>query len=224
MPFHPTLGERLTQNFPIRQNEQDARDLATYKLFLRFFKERVAVRNLQLNDAKIGVVLVFSAMQSTALKPDCWNYFPSAKRMLERDTIARLNGTEIDALKSFVGGSLIATSKFLHFVNPSRYAMWDANIARAAYRYTWHQCNRSDRYIEYLDDIERLKLESKLRGRIRDAIGTGGALRYKEFALFHLGIAESAPPSAALDLEAADYPFAPEKFTLDLGTDEDGRQ
>jgi hypothetical protein len=118
---------------------------------------------------------------------------------------------------------LIATSKFLHFYNPARYAIWDTNVARAAYRYTWPQCNSSARYLEYLDDIKRLTLDAGLRRRVRAAIGSAGALREKEFALFQLGIAETEPASHALDPVIIDLPFAAETFTLDLGTEENGR-
>ena len=223
MSFHRTLHQRLMHNFPIRQEERDVRYLATYKLYSRFFRERIAVKNLQPNDAKVGVVLVYTWMQPAELKPDCFKHFPVAKTMLQRDKAGRLNAAEIDALKTFVGGSLIATSKFLHFYNPSRYAIWDTNVARAAYRYTWPQCNRSARYLEYLDDIKGLTLDSGLRQRVRDAIGPAGALRVKEFALFQLGISESEPASHALDPMIADIPFAGGAFTLDLGTEENGR-
>jgi hypothetical protein len=219
MPFDPTLCERLAQPFPIRQDESDTRCLATYRLFLEFFEEHIAVETLEQSDAKIAVILVFSWMPMTPLKPECWNNFHLAKRILQRDTTSRLNAGEIDELKSFVGGSLIATSKFLHFFNPGRYAMWDTNVARAAYRYNWQQCNRTERYIEYLDDIKRLKLDDVLRGRVQDIIGKASALRCKEFALFQLGITESTSASHASNLSMADFPFAPEKY-VDLGTED----
>ncbi len=223
MAFHPTLCERLIPSFLIRQDERESRYLATYHLFLKFFREHIAVANLSVSDAKIGVILVYTWMQPAALKPDCWKHFPLAKKMLLRDKAGRLNVDEIDALKCFVGGSLIATSNFLHLFNPNRYAMWDTNVARAAYRYSWQQCNRSDRYIQYLDDINGLNLDGALRRRVHDAVGSASELRLKEFALFQLGVAESTPSSDVLEVDITDFPFATDKFTLDLGIDEDGR-
>jgi hypothetical protein len=222
MPFDKTLSERLKRHFPIRRDEQDSRYLATYDLFLKYFRDNIAVTNLNVSDAKIGVVLVYTWMQPALLKPDCWKHFPLAKKTLTRDKAGRLNVDEIEALKHFVGGSLIATSKFLHFFNPSRYAMWDTNVARAGYRYSWHQCNRSDRYIRYLDDINGLTLDEALRSRIHEAIGSASELRVKEFALFQLGLAESAPPPSDYKLDITDFPFATDNFTVDLGADEDG--
>jgi hypothetical protein len=220
--FHPTLRERLTHRFPIRKTERDARQLATYKLFLRFFKERIAVNNLQADDAMAGVVFVYSWMTPSELKPDCWKHFALAKGILKRAKAGRLNATEVDTLKSFVGGSLIATSKFLHLFMPSRYAMWDTNVARVAYRCSWQECNRAERYIEYLDDIKGLELHDALRKRVRDVIGNTSAMRCKEFALFQLGLSETAPPSNVAEVSIADLEFASEKYTLDLTTEHDG--
>lgn len=97
--------------------------------------------------------------------------------------------------------------------------MWGTNVARAAYRYTWKECNRSDRYIEYLNDIEQLNVGEALLERVRSAIGASSALRCKKFVLSQLGIAESARRSSASEI--SDYPFSPETFSLNLGIEED---
>jgi hypothetical protein len=216
MPFDKTLRERLAHQVPIRRDEMDARLLATYDLFLKYFRDSIAVPNLSISDAKIGVVLVYTWMQPAQLNPDCWQTFPLAKEVLMREKNGRLNVGDIEALKHFVGGSLIATSKFLHFVNPDRYAMWDTNVARAAYRYSWQQCNRPDRYLQYLDDINELALDDGLRSRVQDAIGSASELRMKEFALFQLGIAESGSKARDPEVDINDLPFAAENFTIDL--------
>ena len=220
MPFDPTLRERLARAFPFRREETYR--LATYPLFLKFFSENVTATDLTLENAKLAVVLVYTWMPLPPLEPGCWRHFASAKKMLLRDKVARLNADEIDTLKAFVGGSLLATSKFLHFLNPGRYAVWDVNIARAAYRCTWRQCNRANRYTQYLDDLGELELDHALRSRVHDALGAASELRYREFALYQLGVSESRSASAASRPDVADIPFAVENFTLDLG-EEDGR-
>jgi hypothetical protein len=174
------------------------------------------VPNLNVSNAKIGVVLVYTWMQPAALNPDCWQHYHSAKEVLERDRVGLLDVDDIEALKHFVGGSLIATSKFLHLLNPDRYAMWDANVARAGYRYSWHQSNRADRYLQYLDDISELRLDEALGKRVQDAIGSARELRRKEFALFQLGVAESASKPRNHETDLTDLPFATENFTIDL--------
>jgi hypothetical protein len=216
MAFDKTLGERLSRQFTIRPDEMDARYLATYDLFLKYFRDNIAVPNLSVSDAQIGVVLVYTWMQPAALNTDCWQHFPMAKEVLMRDKVGRLNVDDIEVLKHFVGGSLIATSKFLHLVNPDRYAMWDTHVARAAYRYSWHQCNHPDRYLQYLDDINELTLDDAVGKRVRDAIGSASELRMKEFALFQLGIAESGSRAGDHEVEITDLPFATENFSIDL--------
>lgn len=217
MPFDRTLHERLARDFPIRRDEMHARHLATYDLFLKYFRDNIAVPNLSMSDAKLGVVLVYTWMQPAALNPDCWENHRLAEEVLAREKTSRLNVDDIEPLKQFVGGSLIATSKFLHFLNPDQYAMWDTNVARAAYRYSWQQCNRTDRYLQYLDDINELTLDDALRRRVQDAIGSASELRIKEFALCQLGITESGsgPRNHEVDM-VEDLPFATENFSVDL--------
>lgn len=216
MTFHPTLSERLAKPFPIRHDDRINRYLASYDFYLNYFKSRVAVSDLQLDDAKIGTILVYSWLQSKELRPDCWKEFALAKRMLQRDRAARLNAHEIDALKSFVGSSLAATSIYLHLFNAGRYAIWDANIARTAYRYTWRQSNRADVYLEYLDDIRDLKIESELREKLIGVMGSACTLRLKHFALLQLGLAESTSSSDSSSLDLTDFPYVSERFTLGL--------
>jgi hypothetical protein len=170
--------------------------LATYGLFVSFFRKRIAVTDLQPEDAKSAVVLIYTWMQPATLDPACWKHFARAKRALLKDSEARLSAEQIDEVKSFVGRSLIATSKFLHFFNPTRYAIWDRNVAWAAYRKTRYWFNRTERYVDCLDDLKALKLESAVREPVRTFIPAAGILRTNEFALFHLGIFDPKPPSA----------------------------
>jgi hypothetical protein len=73
---------------------------------------------------------------------------------------------------------------------------WDRNVAWAAYRRTQYWFNRTERYVDYLDDLKALKLESAVHERVRTFIPAAGILRTNEFALFHLGISDPKPPSA----------------------------
>ncbi len=196
MSFDPTLQGRLLEDFPIRNIARDRRYLATYKLFLSFFRKRIAVTNLQPEDAKSAVVLIYTWMQPATLDPVCWKHFARAKRALVKDSEAQLSAEQIDEVKSFVGNSLIATSKFLHFFNPTRYAIWDRNVAWAAYRRTRYWFNKTERYVDYLDDLKALKLERAVRERVRAFIPAASIVRTKEFALFHLGISDPKRPSA----------------------------
>jgi hypothetical protein len=179
-------------NLQIRNSDLDARYLGTYPLFLDFFKTRIAVEPLALSDAKIAIVLVYSWMGRAQFDPSCWDNFERASAALNRIRSQALDVQAIEAIKSFVGHSLIATSKFLHFFDPEQYAIWDSNVARAAYRYEYpYQYNRSDRYLDYLVDLRNLNVEEPILRQARDVLGDGvSALRVREFVLFHLGISE----------------------------------
>jgi hypothetical protein len=190
--FDPTLQDRLA-TLHIRNSERDTRYLQTYRLFLNFFRNRIAVPNLLADDAKLGVVLVYTWMGRVQFNPACWDNFDRAKDALNRAAVAELSQREIEDIQSFVGDSLIATSKFLHFLDPEKYAIWDQNVAWAAYRYEhWYQYNRTDRYIGYLADLRDLPLDEPVNNQLYDVLGDVSSLRMKEFALFHLGISE--PP------------------------------
>jgi hypothetical protein len=199
MPFDESLRKRLS-SLRIRTLEIDARYLATYPLFLDFFRTRIAVKRVAPRDAKIAVVLVYSWMgQHARLDPVCWDGFERASSALQSVRRGEPDARAIEALRSFVGGSLVATSKFLHLLDPDTYAMWDQHVARAAYRYRHrYQYNRVDRYLEYLRDLRELEIGQRVRQRVRKVIGDDASpLRVKEFALFHLGISELTSSSPA---------------------------
>lgn len=188
--FDPTLQDRLA-TFHIRHSERDTRYLQTYGLFLNFFRNKIAMPNPLADDAKLGVVLVYTWMGRAHFNPACWNNFDRAKDALNQAAVAELSPGEIEEVQSFVGDSLIATSKFLHFLDPEKYAIWDQNVAWAAYRYEhWYQYNRTDRYIGYLADLRGLTLDAPVSNQVHDVLGDVSSLRLKEFALFHLGISE----------------------------------
>ncbi len=117
MPFDETLTQRLS-NLRIRNSAADSRYLHTYQLFVDFFKTRIAVESLACSDAKIAVVLVYSWMGRAQFDPACWKDFERASAALKRIRVQAIDEEAIEAIKAFVGNSLIATSKFLHFFDP----------------------------------------------------------------------------------------------------------
>jgi hypothetical protein len=186
--------ELCLSSLQIRNSENDARYLQTYQVFLNFFKERIAVEDVAANDAKIAVVLVYSWMGRAQIDPACWNNFERARTALQHIRRGEPKEQEIEDIKSFVGNSLIATSKFLHFLAPKRYAIWDRYVAWAAYRYEYpypYQYNKIDRYLVYLRDLETLEINEEVCQQVRKTLKDEvSSLRMKEFALFHLGISE----------------------------------
>lgn len=101
-----------------------------------------------------------------------------------KQELMELKNREIEDISStdFLGGSVIGSSKFLHFTRPDRFPIWDANVARAlAFRSRWGKTapavawatiNSTARYRTY---TEAMRIPSDYE--IRD----------KEFALFRIG-------------------------------------
>jgi hypothetical protein len=187
MTFEATLRRRLT-GLEIRQSPADAEYQGTYRAISRFFRERIVIRDLRESDAAAAVILVYSWMGRARLKADCLKNFPVAKEML-RNKRGDFDTSEVEELMSYVGGSLVATSKFLHFAFPDEYGIWDQNVAFAGYWKSGHLKSIED-YRTYVSDLRKLALPETIEHKVRAAIGMATAVRTKEFALFHLGIAQ----------------------------------
>jgi hypothetical protein len=74
---------------------------------------------------------------------------------------ATLAATELDALASLVNNSLVGASKLLHFVAPSKYAIWDSKVYSFVHEKRPHnyRVNNVAAYIEYLELLRHLATE-----------------------------------------------------------------
>ena len=118
--------------------------------------------------------------------------FGTAVNTLSKARSEKIDVTELQNIVNFVSGSLVGTSKYLHFLNPKCFAMWDSNVAWAGYRHNQYQRNKPEAYLQYLEDLPSLKLPKDLAERIVDRMPKATEMRVKEFALFQLGIQEGA--------------------------------
>lgn len=192
MAFEETLVNRL-EDVNFREDVRDKLYLGSYSVFLEFFHNRIAIASFEDNDAKAGVFLVYSWMAQAVLSIDSLGNFGSAKSALLKAQSSDISIDEFRSVRDFVGGSLIATSKYLHLMNPDRYAIWDRRVAWAGYRFQYpYQYNKEQRYAQYLSDLRELVLPTHLRKRISEFLPNATEMRAKEFALFHLGIAEQS--------------------------------
>src|SRR5699024_5282001 len=129
MAFETTLPQRLSK-LEIRDTTIDATYRDTYPLFIEYFQKRIAVPDLDENDARLAGVLVYTWMTPAKLNTAHWKNFSIAKDALQG--LARstdINVDQLQRIRSFVGNSLIATSKFLHLFDPVRFAIWDRRVA-----------------------------------------------------------------------------------------------
>lgn len=191
MPFDPTLDDRL-RLLAIRQSDVDEVYVASYPLFLEYFRTRVSIGASRVDDVKIAVYLVYSWMGRARLQPHHLNNFGEAAAAIASAASANVGEEDLKKIRSFAGGSVIATSKFLHFLAPQRYAIWDQHVARAAYRFEHHyQYDNVSAYLTFLEDIRGWSLPADADELIMQHFGADiSVLRRKELALFHLGVAE----------------------------------
>lgn len=191
MAFEKSLFERL-KKLEFRESDRDEFYAGSYPLFLEFFHKRIAVRTISEEDAKIGIFLVYGWMAPAKLDVRKLRNFQLAKPGLLKALSGVLDESELVHIVNFVGGSLIATSKYLHLMNPEQFGIWDRRVALAGYGHRHHyQIKRPKTYLEYLVDLRYLKLPDELLQRIKSLMPESTEMRLKEFALFHLGIQEA---------------------------------
>jgi hypothetical protein len=193
--FEKDLIERL-HKLEFSSSERDKFYEGTYPLFLEFFRDRIAVDAVTESDAKIGVILAYSWMGRGEVKISHLNSFQDAETALTKAKLGKISLNELKCITNFVSGSLVGTSKYLHFLNPKCFAMWDTNVAWASYRHNRYQLNKPEAYLQYLEDLPSLKLPKDLAERTLDRMPKATEMRVKEFALFQLGLKENPRKSS----------------------------
>lgn len=83
----------------------------------------------------------------------------------------------INKLRPIVNNSLVGTSKFLHFINPEIFPIWDSNVAYNMYGFkTYYQFEKLENYKHYFLWIKCLrqsvnpKLKKQLSNQVKEAI------------------------------------------------------
>lgn len=100
-----------------------------------------------------------------------------------------------EGLLRFVDGSIVGTSKFLHFLNPTALPVWDSRVARN-FGIGVTGVNQTNRYVDYWSGLNACQAEppAAFREYCRAPDGRDATrLRLMEFALFLNGSVEKAP-------------------------------
>lgn len=186
------VQSRLRQHSLYRR-ERDAAYLGSYQIILGHFRSIKFENREQCRlQADAAVLLVYTWMGGAKPKLDCLNsYFNCCKDIRSARTNQTITQKQLERICSYVSGSLIATSKFLHFLNPEQYPIWDRRVADALYglrHYNQHQ--KLENYMQYLKDVPRLEIPDTLSAEIVSLLGNVSAMRRAEFAVFNLDVAE----------------------------------
>ncbi len=65
--------------------------------------------------------------------------------------------SEVKTLSKLINNSVVGTSKLLHFIAPSVYAIWDSRVYWYINgRESWHHMNKPQNYFAYLSNCEEL--------------------------------------------------------------------
>ncbi|MEO0726415.1 MAG: hypothetical protein AAFZ63_17865 [Bacteroidota bacterium] len=158
------LNQRITFDLSsLKQSTQltDRRRLTyliSYPHFLDFFAAKDVLTE---SDLVLGASLVYSWMP-TAL---AWksNNFSQVTDILNtaKETNSPISSEDFLEVSRLVNGSIVGTSKLLHFVNPSVYPIWDSKINRLLHDGDSSDTNSIERYQEYYDLYFQLKSDPR---------------------------------------------------------------
>lgn len=197
----------------------------TYDRFLRYFRDKPEGRALEEQDLFVGFALAYSWMATIKQLDPAIDTVRAATAALNRlrsfqvgemeasppsalpEWILRLQ-PEIEPVRQFLG-SVVGTSRLLHFVNPEIFPMWDAVIHRYYDRSVpGRTLDSLRRYIEYTADVHRLvnhpdflqQVYKPVSGALAEAYQAVseqyptpepmGRIRTVEFVMFYGGKAE----------------------------------
>ena len=174
----------------------DGFDLADYRTgygaLLRLFSCFVDVADYE--KAFVGALAVYGWMPTIPQEPLSREFWERS-----RDALALLRASESWAaanvtleqrpeLLRLVNGSGVGTSKFLHFLNPNVFPIWDSRIARC-FNCRWqYQYDQPAAYIEYASGIARtIAAGVTFPVAFEEFCGDVGVLRKLEFLLYIYG-------------------------------------
>lgn len=102
----------------------------------------------------------------------------------------QLKDDELSVLIPLTNNSVVGISKYLHFLCPEKYAIWDSKIANnTLHKYSYSKCKSPVYYNDYLEllnqTIKNQETEfSQLRKKVYNRIGSVSDLRVIELALY----------------------------------------
>jgi len=122
------------------------------KIYPEFIKYFNGINTITFHHMVIGINFTYGWM------PTAFDFrskeYPAAVRILN---LAKRNEDltegQLAILKDLFNNSLVGTTKLLHFIKPSRFAIWDSRVYRYFYREEPHQYRIGDikRYLAYLE-------------------------------------------------------------------------
>lgn len=186
-------SDTLTKISAFASEPLGARDLfylRTYRPILSHFRGLSFSETLHDKDASdVGVILTYSWMARGLLKADSLQNYSRARTVLDHAKASgEIDHRGLEMVRSYVSESMIGASKFLHFLRPDRFAIWDTRVAQAAYGRGYDYVNSIGNYLKYLECIRATRVSEEVKSILSPVLGYEVTdLRMKEFALFVIG-------------------------------------
>jgi len=152
----------LLKNLNFKKFQSDARNfkindsnsyIESYQYFLEYFSK---IDRIDKDQLIIGAHIVYGWMP-TILTMNLSNIDDSLSLLNEVKRGHELNVEEYESLKPAINNSMVGLSKFLHFLNPKHYAIWDSRIFRYLTEIkSTHRISNPTLYINYLAGIKEI--------------------------------------------------------------------
>lgn len=163
-----TTFEFYTENVTLEKLQGDeekikldpsSSDYVSYPEFLKYFRD---LRTITRHNMVIGINFTYGWM------PTIFDFrsqdFNKVVKILNQAKEGEIpNEDELRTLKNCFNNSLVGTSKLLHFINPTRFAIWDSRVFHYLTGEKPHSY-RLDNYGSYLDYLKFCEYITKLPG------------------------------------------------------------
>ena len=189
MGFEIGVGKILADSKQLVVDSRFESDSISYFHFINFFKDKSQITE---ND------FIVSAYFSYGWMPTILNLNFQEKKEIEEIVLLlnavrsgySLDRTELHKIKNLINNSIVGTSKLLHFINPSKYLIWDSRVANY---FGIKLPNNVDLYLQYLSFCH--KLDSSFVKEIHSNVALQincmkdvTELRALEFVFFNKGL------------------------------------
>lgn len=186
-------GSEATMSSPARARYRFY--IESYPIIAKHFAQCRFDKSLEdFERVRVAMILVYSWMGRGILKnfkEQSQFYAKACTAILSARSNGYLDDTSLQSIKDLCNNSLVAASKFLHFVNPRCFAIWDRRVANATLCVSYERIVENPRqFLAYLKWIRAAEVAPSI---VRDvsrflAIEPDSAeLRVKEFLLFMMG-------------------------------------
>lgn len=172
--------------------EQDLKPLdrlwfAGYHAYLAHFS-KLELPEHEGREERAALAMTWSWMGPAKFRESSEHYPEAAKAMRAlREGPAKPE--DVEAVARWTGNSLVAASKFLHFLSPTEFAIWDWRVAEEFFAIPKHRTReRRDprNYLHYLHLLQSLDVAAADLAVLRREAGLITPLRERELVLFFL--------------------------------------